>query len=352
MVSRGVTVGRASDVADSGAAVRAAARLGATGAVDGKGVDAGDDSAAGVVADPAGAGAVARTPDSDGDAGGAWGDVTGLVVVAAGFADASGGGAVLMDGDSGVGAGFGETDSWTVGMVTGPEARWGDVDVGADADAGFTRRGAGVATVGAGGVGIGVPVARRWTVGRTTGISGDVGGTEGVVAVDGAALAATSGTAMGVVVGAGVDALSGVAVARRCTTGVLVVAAADDVGGEGAGVGDVACVGADAGADAGVSGDCVTRRDLVEGAFSVRGAVTSAGVSCDGSVEPASLTRGGCPRWRVLRERRWGGGGVVAGAVTGRLSARAGGRAGVCVDGAGGGGVGSVGVDGTASTGG
>lgn len=307
------------------------------------------NSGVGVVVDPAGAGEVVRARDGDGDV--AWGDGTELVGVAAGFADA-GGGPVLTDGESGVGAASGETASWTVGMVTGPVASRGDVGVSVDADAGFTRRWAGVATVGDGGAGTGVPVARRWTVGRTMGMSGDGVGTEGGVAVDGAALAATSGTAMGVGVGAGVGAMSGVAVGRRCTTGVPVVAAADDVRGAGAGVGEAACVGADAGADAGVSDDCVTRRDLVEGAFSVGGVVTSAGVPCDGGVEPASLTRGGCPRWRVLRERRWGGGGVVAGAVTGRLSARAGGRAGVCVDGAGGGGVGSDGVGGTTSMGG
>jgi len=342
-----VTVGRASDVADSGAAVPATACAGATDAGGGADADTGVDSGAGVVVDPAGAGAVARARDCDGT----WGDGTAFIVVTEGCADASGGAVLMDDGVSGVGAGSGETDSWTVGMVTGPVACRGDVGVGADADAGFTRRWAGVATAGAGGAGAGVPVARRWTVGRTTGISGEgVGAVDGV-AVDGAALAATSGTAMGVV-GAGADAMSGVAMARRCTTGVLVVAAADDVGGAAATVGDAACVGADAGADAGVSGDCVTRRDLVEGGFSVGGAVTSAGLSCDGSVEPASLTRGGCPRWRVLRERRWGGGGAVAGAVTGRLSARAGGRAGVCVDGAGAGGVGSDGVGGTTAMGG
>ena len=315
------------------------------------------NSGVGVVVDPAGAGEVVRARDGDGDV--AWGDGTELVGVAAGFADA-GGGTVLTDGESGVGAASGETASWTVGMVTGPVACCGDVGVGVDADAGFTRRWAGVVTAGDGGAGTGVPVARRWTEGRTTGMSGDGAGADGGVAVDGAALAATSGTAMGVVAGAGAgagadaDEVSGVAVARRCTTGVLVVAGADDVGGAGAGVGEAACVGADAGADAGVSGDCVTRRDLVEGPFSVGGVATSAGVPCDGSVEPASLTTGGCPRWRVLRERRCGGGGVVAGAVTGRLSARAGGRTCVCVDGAGAGGVGSdgVGSDGTTSMGG
>ena len=341
-------------MADSGAAVRATAC--ATDAGGGAVADTGVDSGAGVVVDPAGAGAVARA--RAGDAVGGWGDGIELVVVAAGFADAGGGTAVLMDGVPGVSAGSGETDSWTVGMVTGPVACCGDVGVGVDADAGFTRRWAGVVTAGDGGAGTGVPVARRWTEGRTTGMSGDGAGADGGVAVDGAALAATSGTAMGVVAGAGAgadaDEVSGVAVARRCTTGVLVVAAADDVGGAAATVGDVACVGADAGADAGVSGDCVTRRDLVEGPFSVGGVATSAGVPCDGSVEPASLTTGGCPRWRVLRERRCGGGGVVAGAVTGRLSARADGRTCVCVDGAGAGGAGSdgVGSDGTTSMGG
>ena len=104
-----MTVGTASDVADSGVAVRAAACVDSTVGGGGADTDAGVDSSAGVVVDPAGAGAVARA--RVGDCGGTWGDGTTFVVVAAGLADADVGGTVLTDGDSGVAAGSGKTDS-------------------------------------------------------------------------------------------------------------------------------------------------------------------------------------------------------------------------------------------------
>jgi hypothetical protein len=96
-------------------------------------------------------------------------------------------------------------------------------------------------------------------------MSGDVDGGGRGVGADEGALVVTSGTANAAAVG---GAGSGLALGRRWTTEGLVASGADEITGDGVGVGGLDCDVAGVDALSGAPAGCVMRRDLVDGAFS------------------------------------------------------------------------------------